>query len=81
VDPDQPSSATLADVARRPMRPDEGPVGSHPGPVDLDQDLAGLWPVEIDSFHDQRLASGIGDCGTGFHLFPAPSMRRGARDP
>ena len=48
------------------------------GRADLDQDLAGLRPVEIDGFHDQRLASGIGDGGTGFHLFPAPSVRRGA---
>jgi hypothetical protein len=34
----------------------------------LDQDLAGLRPIEIDCLHDKRLASGIGDGGTGFHF-------------
>jgi hypothetical protein len=35
------------------------------GGLDLDEDLAGLGPVELDVLDDERLASLVTDGGTG----------------
>ena len=71
-DVDHDSRALVAeDRGKEPLRIGAGQgefVGvADAGRLDLDQDLAGARPIEIDLGHFERLSGGDGDGGAGLH--------------